>query len=639
VLIVPVAHGATGFDGGTAGYTWTPDSVAQPVNLYANLVAQANAAIAAAGAYGTTRVLAVLWNQGEDNTAMTASQYAAQLDTLINRVRTDVTGAGPTTPFIVGEMVPEWWAANSTNVNSAHRETPSRRQYTAFARGITGANQDSLIHYNAIGARAMGRSMYRALARARANHTGSAPVAPSNVALSQSSTSLTVTWDPPVGRATDYLLEYKTAAASSWTTFAHTASVATTQTITGLTLGTTYDVRVSTVNEDGTSAPTATATLAMASLPGQVTGLAAGTPTPSAVPLTWTAVAGATSYVVERRTPAGSGSYTTLQTVTTNSASGIGLSASTQYGLRVTAVNAAGSGTPSTEVTATTANPAKLLDDVGVAAFRALGVRKLSSNATYSGPCLRVRYTNGTEADIGFAGNDDLDTTTLLAGAAANGGGATIVTWYDQSGNGRNVTIATVAQQPTIVSSNTLVTSGGKAALSFDGVDDRLIGAATGLWAAAGSSVLAVAKTPVFTSGNQALFGEAGTAARYVTFLFGSNKLASQIRVDGGSDLHAAPGSVVFADGAIHQLSIVDSGSAMRHYVDGASSLNAAYTRGGATLTLTSFAVGLLNISSPTYFGASTQSEIVQFTTALSDGQRAAGAANQRVWFNTPTPA
>ena len=47
-----------------------------------------------------------------------------------------------------------------------------------------------------------------------------------------------------------------------------------------------------------------------------------------------------------------------------------------------------------------------------------------------------------------------------------------VVTWYDQSGNNNDATQATAASQPKIVSAGVLVTEGGKAALSFDGVDD-----------------------------------------------------------------------------------------------------------------------------------------------------------------------
>ncbi|MFE1904368.1 chitinase [Streptomyces gardneri] len=82
-------------------------------------------------------------------------------------------------------------------------------------------------------------------------------------------------------------------------------------------------------------------------LPAAPTGLAAGSPTSTTVPLTWTAVSGATSYNVYRGT-------TKVQTVTGTSATVTGLTASTPYTFQVTAANSAGESPKSAAVTATT---------------------------------------------------------------------------------------------------------------------------------------------------------------------------------------------------------------------------------------------------------------------------------------------
>ncbi|MFB7610806.1 chitinase [Streptomyces gardneri] len=82
-------------------------------------------------------------------------------------------------------------------------------------------------------------------------------------------------------------------------------------------------------------------------LPAAPTGLAAGSPTSTTVPLTWTAVSGATSYHVYRGT-------TKVQTVTGTSATVTGLTASTPYTFQVTAANSAGESPKSAAVTATT---------------------------------------------------------------------------------------------------------------------------------------------------------------------------------------------------------------------------------------------------------------------------------------------
>ncbi|WP_406062668.1 chitinase [Streptomyces sp. NBC_01077] len=82
-------------------------------------------------------------------------------------------------------------------------------------------------------------------------------------------------------------------------------------------------------------------------LPAAPTGLAAGSPTSTSVPLTWSAVSGATSYNVYR-------GATKVQTVTGTSATVTGLTASTAYTFQVSAVNSAGESPKSATVSATT---------------------------------------------------------------------------------------------------------------------------------------------------------------------------------------------------------------------------------------------------------------------------------------------
>ncbi|SDP17114.1 Chitinase [Streptomyces sp. cf386] len=81
--------------------------------------------------------------------------------------------------------------------------------------------------------------------------------------------------------------------------------------------------------------------------PAAPTGLKTGAVTSSSVALTWSAVPGATSYVVYR-------DGTKAQTVTGTSATIGGLSPSTAYGFQVAAVNEAGESAKSATLTATT---------------------------------------------------------------------------------------------------------------------------------------------------------------------------------------------------------------------------------------------------------------------------------------------
>ncbi|MCX5400098.1 chitinase [Streptomyces sp. NBC_00102] len=83
-------------------------------------------------------------------------------------------------------------------------------------------------------------------------------------------------------------------------------------------------------------------------VPAAPTGLTAGTPTATSVPLSWTASSGATGYQVYR-------GGTKVATVTGTSTTVTGLTASTAYSFQVTATNSAGESAKSAAVTATTA--------------------------------------------------------------------------------------------------------------------------------------------------------------------------------------------------------------------------------------------------------------------------------------------
>jgi hypothetical protein len=98
-------------------------------------------------------------------------------------------------------------------------------------------------------------------------------------------------------------------------------------------------------------------------------------------------------------------------------------------------------------------------------AAAAYSVRKLRS--AYTGSAIRVRRSSdNTEQDIGFV-NNVLDTSALASFCSSTNGFVT--TWYDQSGNSRNATQTTAANQPQIVSSGSVVLDGGKPSIFWNG--------------------------------------------------------------------------------------------------------------------------------------------------------------------------
>lgn len=101
-----------------------------------------------------------------------------------------------------------------------------------------------------------------------------------------------------------------------------------------------------------------------------------------------------------------------------------------------------------------------VLDNILSPVEAAFGMRLL--RARYTGPAIRVRV-GVTEQDIFFDANGNLDTVTLKSFAGSSS--AFVVTWYDQSGNGRNFTQSNTARQPRIVNAGVIETKSGTPAI------------------------------------------------------------------------------------------------------------------------------------------------------------------------------
>lgn len=201
---------------------------------------------------------------------------------------------------------------------------------------------------------------------------GAAAAVPNQVTglvATPSSGQVALSWAAPSNGGstiTDYVVQYRTPAGSGgFATFPDGVGTTTSATVTGLTNGTAYGFVVSAVNAIGTGAASSEVTstpAAAAAAPAQVTGLTA-TPGVSQVALSWTAPAnnGAaiTDYVVKYRTPAGSGTFVTFAdgTSAATTTTVTGLTGGTAYGFTVAAINSAGTGTASSEATATPTAP------------------------------------------------------------------------------------------------------------------------------------------------------------------------------------------------------------------------------------------------------------------------------------------
>jgi hypothetical protein len=98
---------------------------------------------------------------------------------------------------------------------------------------------------------------------------------------------------------------------------------------------------------------------------------------------------------------------------------------------------------------------------------------------SYTGSLFRVRRSSdSTETNIGYQTDGTVDSAALLTFAGA--GSAFVTTWYDQSGAGLNLTQATAANQPRIVSSGVLDTQNSHASMFWDGTNDNIRSAWSG---------------------------------------------------------------------------------------------------------------------------------------------------------------
>lgn len=128
----------------------------------------------------------------------------------------------------------------------------------------------------------------------------------------------------------------------------------------------------------------------------------------------------------------------------------------------------------SNTITVTTLAPSLLLDLYPNAAA-AFSVRKLRT--AYTGSAIRVRRSSdNAEQDIGFS-SGNLDTTALTSFCSGTNGFVT--TWYDQSGNGVNISTSIASEQPLIVQTGVVNLVNSKPALQYghNSLYNRLIGA------------------------------------------------------------------------------------------------------------------------------------------------------------------
>lgn len=184
-----------------------------------------------------------------------------------------------------------------------------------------------------------------------------APDAVTDLTVTRTGATAVITWTAPVKNGgadiTAYTVKTRARGASAWT---ETSVETTTANLTGLTLGTVYDVSVTATNSAGTSTETVTVTTAGTSAPGAPVTLTAvkttskTTTSTVGMTLTWAAPSNnggsaISTYLVEYQ-KAGSATWTVFNHATSSATTLVvtGLSKGTSYTFRVSAVTTFGTG-------------------------------------------------------------------------------------------------------------------------------------------------------------------------------------------------------------------------------------------------------------------------------------------------------
>jgi hypothetical protein len=488
------------------------------------------------------------------------------------------------------------------------------------------------------------------------------------VATPNNDGSVTVAWLAPVtgGTPTDYRIEYRlssTAPNGAWTTFSRSPSTALSAVLTGLTLGSGHQLRVTALNSAGAGTPSAivTVTPQVLSIPAQVTGLRLVAVGSTSIGIAWDVPLGPpTDYFVEYRTsPSGTWTPFADGVSTTPEATVTGLTTDVDYDLRVSASNGLGTGPVSATVTARTV----VYLDAAVGAPLVLGYSPFKLRGAYAGAYGRAsRSADASTSDLAInAATNRLDNATINAFAGSGDVFNDII--YNQGTQaGADLAVMTGTMvgggailAPQLASAGAIIPFGGSGSVpsvKYGRVNNTT---PTGLTAATPASVwssdwtlFAVVFAPSgFQIGGIVPSGSDTTSE----FLFGQRVSGSEwcIQLRAGSTTDAAltltdtaqnvvSAGRVFTFGQKHLITITYTAST-RTYVVWLNGTQVGTGTGISDLTLaTFFSVGVLggrtaNSGSRGFTGQ--RGEMALFAGVLNATQRAAGEAHIKARWGT----
>ncbi len=269
----------------------------------------------------------------------------------------------------------------------------------------TGLTTDQTYTYHVYAINSIGTSASSSEASATPTSTssGANPGAPTDLtAVPASPTQVNLSWVTPSNNGgypiTGYRIEYRVGSSSYTTLVSSTGSASTTYSHTGLTTGQVYIYRVFTITSFGTSTQPSSEAVAQPqsssalTVPGAPTGFTAAPVSPTQVNLSWTAPsnnggAAITGYKIEAKS--GSGSYSVLVSNTASASttySHTGLVTGTVYTYKVSAINSVGTGSASSEVSATpTSSSSATVPGVPIS-LTATSISSTQNNLSWTAP-------------------------------------------------------------------------------------------------------------------------------------------------------------------------------------------------------------------------------------------------------------
>lgn len=222
----------------------------------------------------------ILWHQGEfdTNNSNSANNYQSGLDEQIEAFRDQITEADDKTPVVVGPLNPFWVGSNEDRltVNNALKNIDDRLSYvyciddTALNSPASAGTGTDAIHFDAPSLRLMGKRYFNGVYYANQNVPipAAVPDTPSDFTVVPGNEQIDLSWTIPRSNRSP-ITNYEYSLDESEFVAFDPAVTGSSATITGLTNGEEYSVKIRAVNGVGSSEPTdsASATLDLIRLP------------------------------------------------------------------------------------------------------------------------------------------------------------------------------------------------------------------------------------------------------------------------------------------------------------------------------------------------------------------------------------